>query len=209
VPAATIAAVFLDIFLTLLATAQGAAAYGMAAFLLFASGSGAPISQDVLLLASAEVGRLQPVPLAALAWVAVLAADALGMFVGHRYGSRWIRMRWAAHFVPPQRLPAIEAFVHRHGFLLAFVTRFLPGQRATLYFAYGTLRLPYRTFFLADGLAALIQVPLFLWGASQLGWQWQALRPRFDRADDLLTGALALLVLVALWRRGPGDSRKP
>jgi membrane protein DedA with SNARE-associated domain len=192
--------VFLDIFLGLLASLQGAAAYGMAAWLLFSAGVGAPLSQDILLLASAKLGSLQPVPLVIVAWLAVMAGDALGMWIGHRYGARWIRKPWARRIVAPERLPGLEDRMRRHGAVLAFVTRFLPGQRATLYFIYGTLRLPYRTFFIADGIAALVQVPLFVFGAHSLGWQWQALQPRFDRADTVLTVAV-LAILLAWWLR--------
>jgi membrane protein DedA with SNARE-associated domain len=192
--------VFLEIFLGLLATLQGSAAYGLALFLLFAAGIGAPLSQDVLLLASAKLANLQPIPLMLVAWIGVVAADALGLWIGHRYGARWIRRPWARRIVAAERLPALEDRMRRHGAVLAFVTRFLPGQRATLSFIYGTLRLPYRTFLLADGLAALVQVPLFVYGVRSLGWQWQALQPRFDRADDILTLAV-LAILLAWWLR--------
>ena len=43
--------VFLEIFLGLLASLQGADAYGLALWLLFSAGVGAPLSQDILLLA--------------------------------------------------------------------------------------------------------------------------------------------------------------
>lgn len=188
---------FLEIFLGLLASLQGAAAYGLVSFLLFSAGVGAPLSQDVLLLASAKLGSMQPLPLIIVAWLAVMAGDTLSMWIGHRYGSRWIRKPWARRIVALERLPGLEDKMRRYGAVLAFVTRFLPGQRATLYFIYGTLRLPYRTFFIADGIAALIQVPLFVFGAHSLGWEWQVLQPRFDRADDIL--ALAVIAILLAW----------
>jgi membrane protein DedA with SNARE-associated domain len=81
------------------------------------------------------------------------------------------------------------------------VTRFLPGQRNTLFFVAGTLRLPYRTFFLWDGVAAALHVTVLVYGARALGWRWQSLQAPFSRADDVLTAAL-VLVLFALWLRG-------
>jgi membrane protein DedA with SNARE-associated domain len=192
--------VFLEIFLGLVASLQGVAGYGMLLWLVFSAGVGAPLSQDLLLLASAKLPSLQPIALIVVAWLGVMAGDALGMWIGHRYGSRWIRKPWARRIVAPERLPGLEDKMRRYGAVLAFVTRFLPGQRATLYFIFGTLRLPYRTFFIADGVAALIQVPLFVWGARSLGWQWQALRPGFDRADGILT-ILLVVILLAWWLR--------
>ncbi|MEJ5989310.1 DedA family protein [Ramlibacter sp. PS3R-8] len=191
---------FFDIFLGLLASLQGAAAYGMALWLLFSAGVGAPLSQDVLLLASAKLASMQPIPLVLVAWLAVMAGDTLSLWIGHHYGARWIRKPWARRIVAPERLPGLEEKMRRYGGLLAFVTRFLPGQRGTLFFIYGTLRLPYRTFFLANGIAAAIQVPLFVYGARSLGWQWQALQTRFDGADTILTVAV-VAILLAWWLR--------
>ena len=190
----------LEIVLGLLAAMHGVAAYAVAGWLLFSAGVGAPLGQDVLLLATAKLGSFEPMPLMIVAWIGIIAGDALSMWVGHRYGARWIRRPWAARIVAPQRLPALEDKMRRRGAVLAFLTRFLPGQRGTLYFIYGTLRLPYRTFLLADGLAALVQVPLFVHGVRTLHWQWQALQARFDRADDILTIAV-IAILLGWWLR--------
>jgi membrane protein DedA with SNARE-associated domain len=195
--------VFLDLSLAVLASLQGLAPYVLLSALLAGAGFGGPWSQDILLLASTSViapPALHPALLVATAWLAVLAGDALSLLVGRHYGAKWVRRPWAARFVPPERLPALEEGMRRHGALLAFVTRFLPGQRASLFFMAGTLRLPWRSFLLADGLAALVQVPLFTLGARPLGWSWQALRVPVDRADDWLTLAL-VLVLLAWWLR--------
>jgi membrane protein DedA with SNARE-associated domain len=202
--------VFLQPLLAILSTLHGAAAYAVFFALLLCSGIGAPLGQDALLLASAEftlAGAMQPVPLAILAWLAIVAADALSLFLGHHYGARWIRRPWAARFVAPERLPALEDWFRRWALPFSFLTRFLPGQRATLFFIAGTLRMPYRPFFIGNGLAALVQVPLFVWGVRSQGWRWVALQERFDRADDLLTAALVLLVLFALWT-GSGRARE-
>jgi membrane protein DedA with SNARE-associated domain len=191
---------FLDLVLSILATLTGAAAYGFAALVLFTAGIGGPFSQDMLLMAAADftrAGALQPLPLMFVAWVGIMAGDLLTFWTGHHYGSRWIRRPWAARLVRPENLPALEAGVNRIGTLFAFVTRFLPGQRTTLFFIAGTLRMPYHQFLVGNGLAAIAQVVLFVFGVRSLGWQWQALRAPFDRADDVLTATLTVLLLGA------------
>jgi membrane protein DedA with SNARE-associated domain len=201
--------VFLELAIAFLATVPGAAAYGFLFLLLSGAGIGAPLSQDMLLLASASPPLshlLQWLPAAVVAWSAIVAGDALSFFTGRHYGARWLRRPWAARLVAPERLPGAEAALRRVGAVACFVTRFLPGQRATLFFAFGSLRLPWRPFLVGNGLAALVQVPLFLWGAHALGWQWQQLRAPFDRADDVLT-AVVLLVLLVLWLRGRRPAR--
>ncbi len=189
--------------LAVLATLQGGDAYLLLFLLLAVAGIGAPWSQDIVLLAAAAMtvqARLHPAALMGVAVVALLAGDALSLWFGHHYGARWIRRPWAAKFVPPERLPGLEQGMKRHGALLAFVTRFLPGQRGTLYFVAGTLRLSWPAFLLADAAAALIQVPLFLYGVRSLGWRWQDLGEAFGHADDLLTLLLAIAA-IAWWVR--------
>jgi membrane protein DedA with SNARE-associated domain len=201
--------VFLELSLAVLATLHGTAACVLLLLLVACAGIGAPWGQDVLLLAAAGLtshGGLHPVPAMLAAWFGILAGDALSVWTGHYFGARWVRRPWAARFVPPQRLPALEERMRRHAGIFSFLTRLLPGQRASLFFIAGTLRMPYRPFFIGNGVAALLQVALFFYGARALGWQWQAFAPRFEQADDLLTLALLVVLLVWWWhaRRGAG-----
>jgi membrane-associated protein len=193
----------LDFVLTLLQTLQGPPAYGFLFTLLFLSGIGSPLGQDILLLLAGALtlrGAIQPLPFALLAVLGLLAGDALTFWTGRHFGARWIRRPWAARFVPPGRIAGMEAVIHRFGALLAFITRFLPGQRGSLFFIAGTLRMPYRTFFLWDGLAAILHVFLMLYAARALGWRWEQMRAPFGRVDDVLT-AILVITLFVLWLR--------
>ena len=195
---------FLDLVLEFLSTLQGAQAYAGVFVLLLLCGMGAPLSQDMILLAAGSftlIGTMQPLPLVLVAAAGLLAGDAFGFWVGHDWGAKWVRKPWAANFVPPERLPAIEAGVRRYALPLSFVTRFLPGQRSTLFFLAGTFRMPYRPFLVGDGVGALVHAALFVYGARGLGWHWQALQAPFDHVDDVLTAVLAAALFIALWRR--------
>jgi membrane protein DedA with SNARE-associated domain len=194
--------VLLELFLGLLPAVPAPAAYLCAGLLLFASGlGGVGFAQDILLLALAALtlnGPLHAAVLAPVAWLAILAGDAMSLWIGHRYGARWIRRPWAARIVAPQRLPRLEEGMRRYAALFSFLTRFLPGQRGVLFFLAGSLRMPWRPFLLADGLAAALQVPVFLYGVQALGWDWRRLQGPVDQADNVLTGLL-LVVLVGAW----------
>lgn len=189
---------FLDIVLSVLATLHGGDAYFLFFALLFACGIAGPISEDALLLAAATFGSqggMQPFAMMLVAWLGIMAGDTLTFWTGHRWGARWIRRPWAQRFVPPGRLPGLEAGVRRFGPVLAFVARFLPGQRTTLFFAYGTLRMPYATFFIFNGVAAFIYVPVLVFGVRLLGWDWQRWRGPLDSIDNWLT-LLSIVVIV-------------
>ena len=192
-----------ELVLGVLSSLQGQRLYELVFVLLFLCGTGAPLSQDLVLLGAAGltlIGNLQPVPLVVVAAAGLLLGDLFTFWVGHHWGAAWVRRPWAARFVPPDRLPAMERAASRHAFASSIVTRFLPGQRSTLFFVAGTLRMPYRPFLLGDGLAALVHAGGITYGVRALGWRWTTLRAPLARADDVLTGVLVLLA-VALWMR--------
>jgi membrane protein DedA with SNARE-associated domain len=172
-------------------------------FLVFFScGLGMPLSQDLFLLAAATttlMGVLKPVPLVLLAWAGLLAGDTVTFWTGRYFGARWIRLPWAQRYVPPPALARVEAGTRRWGPLLAFAARLLPGQRGTLFFVYGTLRMPWWQFLAFDALAAAVHVPLLVYGARALHWRWEAWQGPLDHVDDVLT--LGLVVLVIWWVR--------
>jgi membrane protein DedA with SNARE-associated domain len=195
--------------LDLLATLHGLPGYALLFALVASAGLGAPWAQDIILLAGAGLGLqaqgLSPLAIAVTAWLAILTGDALSVWFGHAYGARWVRRPWAARFVPPQRLPGLEEGMRRHAAVLSFVTRFLPGQRGTLFFLFGSLRMPWAPFLAADALAALVQVALAQVGTRSFGWTWQRFNGPVDSIDTVLTTVL-VVVLVVWWLRVRGEA---
>src|SRR5688500_17882126 len=144
----------LDAILPFLHSLSGPPAYAYLFALLFACGTGAPINEDILLLAAAALtlqGVMEPIPFMIVSWFALIAGDAVTFALGHRYGSRMLRKPWAARIVSPDRLESLQGTMRRYGPGFIFVVRFLPGIRTTLFFAAGSLKTRYRHFFLFDG----------------------------------------------------------
>jgi membrane protein DedA with SNARE-associated domain len=99
--------------------------------------------------------------------------------------------------------------VRRGGPASIFVIRFMPGIRTALFFAAGTLKIPYRTFFVYDGLAAAVELPLLVYGVRFVGGRWQQILGAIEQFQVYLLSALALLALVFLarrWLRHKGSS---
>lgn len=184
---------------------QGPPAYALVFGLLVACGIGAPMNEDVVLLAAAALtltGVMQPLPLIAVAWFGLVAGDALIFHWGYRYGARILRHRWFARILPGQRLTAMQERVRRGGPASIFVIRFLPGIRTALFFAAGTLKIPYRTFFLFNGLAAAIELPLLVFGVRYVGGRWKEILPAIQQAQGwLLLGVIAIVALAVLLHR--------
>ncbi len=194
---------------------QGLPAYALVFGLLVACGIGAPMNEDVVLLAAAALtltGVMQPLPLIAVAWFGLIAGDALIFHWGYRYGARILRHRWFARILPEPRLEATQARVQRGGPASIFVIRFLPGIRTALFFAAGSLKIPYRVFFLFNGLAAAIELPLLVFGVRYIGGRWREILPALQQAQVwLLLGVVAIVAAVVLLhrRRARGEHKAP
>ena len=195
----------LEFVLGILSSLRGAQAYEGTFILLLLAGLGIPFSQDMVLLAAAGftlIGAMQPGPLFAVAVLGILAGDIITFWTGHDGASRLLKQPWAARIAPPDRLPVWQANASRHALPFSFITRFLVGQRATLFFLGGTLRMPWRPFLLGNGVATFLYVGAMIYGVRAMGWTWSRLDAPFDRIDDVLSAVFWILVFVGLWRRG-------
>jgi membrane protein DedA with SNARE-associated domain len=190
---------------------QGLPAYALVFGLLVACGIGAPMNEDVVLLAAAALtltGVMQPLPLIVVAWFGLIAGDALIFHWGYRYGARFLRHRWFARILPEPRLAAAQARVQRGGPASIFVIRFLPGIRTALFFAAGSLKIPYHTFFLFNGLAAAIELPLLVFGVRYIGGRWREILPALQQAQVwLLLGVIAVVLLIVVRHRRRAGAR--
>jgi membrane protein DedA with SNARE-associated domain len=137
-----------------------------------------------------------------VAWFGLVLGDALVFHWGHRFGPWILRRRFVARIVAPQRLAGFQARVQRGGPAYIFLIRFMPGIRTALFFAAGTLKLPYRTLFLYDGLGAAIELPLLVYGVRFVGGRWEQILDLIRRFQVVLLVALALAALAFVaWRR--------
>jgi membrane protein DedA with SNARE-associated domain len=197
----------MESWLAQLALLQGLPAYGLCFALLVTCGIGAPLNEDVVLLAAAALtlaGVMAPWPLIGVAWMALLLGDGLAFHAGHRFGPRLLGTRLMTRIVPPERLATLQDRVRRGGLPTIFLIRFMPGVRTALFFAAGTLKIRHRSFLLADGLAAAIELPLLVFGVRYVGGRWQQMAAEVQTLQVVLMAllvALALLMLVLVRRR--------
>lgn len=209
-------AAMFDSALAFLQSLQGLPAYALLFALLFSCGIGAPINEDILLLAAAALtlqGVMDPIPLMVVAWFGLVAGDALVFHWGHRFGARLLRHRWAARIVSPSRLAAMQETMRRYGPAYIFVVRFMPGVRTALFFAAGSLKMPYRHLFIYDGAAAVVELPLLVYGVRYVGGRWQEIMALVGRFQGWLVAFVVLLLaglwLFSRWRRASARADAP
>jgi membrane protein DedA with SNARE-associated domain len=194
----------MDSLMAFLQSLQGVPAYALLFAVLAGSGFGLPVNEDIVLLTAAALtlqGVMEPLPLIVVAWLGLVVADGLIFHWGHAFGPRLLRHRHARRLMPPGRLAAMQATVRRWGPACIFVVRFLPGVRSALLFAAGSLKLRYRHLFLYDGAAALLELPLLVYGVRYVGGRWDTIL-EFVRRFQGVVLASVVLVLLAGWLYG-------
>ena len=173
--------------------------------LLVAGGVGAPVPEELIQITAgylARRGLISFLPAAAVAWVGLLVGDALLFRLARRHGPRLLEAPRVARLLTPARRAALERHYARHAFLTVMAGRHLSVLRVPIFALAGASGVPTATFVLADGLSALISVPLVL----GLGWVFaghvEELKQDLAWAEHALL-ALALLAGVAwaLWQR--------
>jgi membrane protein DedA with SNARE-associated domain len=175
-----------------------------------ASGLVIPVPEDVaLLLAGWQIrqGELSIFGALAAGMLGTLGRDAIAFTAGRVFGPAIERVRFLHRLGVPRRVGWARAKLERHGSRMLFLTRFLVGVRAPLYFAGGSLGFPTRRFVLLDLVGLCLTVPVTLAIGHAAGVP----------AVDGLTAALAhqraaiatLLLLAALWFGAIRPRRRP
>jgi membrane protein DedA with SNARE-associated domain len=172
---------------------------------LLLCGAGAPLPEDVTLVAGgviAGLGSANVHVMAAVSLVGVLAGDAAMFLLGHRHGARIMQWPLVARLLTPERYCRVQEKFARYGNRLLFLARFLPGMRTAVYVTAGaTHRVSFLRFFLLDGLAALISVPVWVYlgyfGANNR--EWLAMWIGRGQHGLWILGGLVVLAALALW----------
>lgn len=169
---------------------------------------GAPIPEDVTLVAGgviAGLGYANVYAMIVLTLFGVLAGDLTMFALGHHFGVRLLRWRPVARVLTPKRYAAVQRRFERQGNRLLFIARFLPGMRTAVFITAGlTHRVSVWRFLLFDGAAALISVPVWVYlgylGANNHEWLVTWIH-RGQTGLWIVLGVLAVIVGVYWWRR--------
>lgn len=168
--------------------------------MLLICGFGVPVPEDVTLVTGgviAGLGYANEHNMFAVGLAGVLLGDGVIFTLGRVFGDRITRVPVLRRVLTPERFAQAQDKFAKYGKWVMFVARFLPGLRTPVFFTAGmTRRVSFATWFLMDGFAALISVPVWVYlgyfGAKNIDWLFDMVR----RGQHII---LALLVLGALW----------
>lgn len=183
---------------------------------LLACGFGLPIPEDITLVAGGVISGLGYANLTTMVLVGlagVLVGDGLVFALGRLSGARVFEIRIIRKFMTPDRLKKVESKLAKHGRMVVFAARFMPGLRTPIFLTTGATRqVSTLTFFALDGAAALISVPLWVYlgylGAERREWLLRWLERGQTVTIAILVAIVAALVLnYALKKRGTNKCR--
>ena len=162
------------------------------------AGLGVPIPEEVPILAAGILSSQEVIRW----WVALLVCfagvmlgDCTLYWIGHHWGERILEWRMTRFVLTVEREKYVITMFHRHGIKILFSARFVAGLRAAVFLTAGIVRIPFWKFVLADGVAALIGVPVGFGVAYLFTDQLPAIMRGVHRMERLLI--LAGLILLA------------
>jgi len=158
---------------------------------------GLPLPEEtVLALAGYLVfsGRIQLFPVLVAALVSAVVGDALGFWLGRRYGRAAVE-RHARWLLTPARVTLAESLIRRYGAVAVCAARFVGGLRFVAGPLAGALGLPFRSFLRGNVLGAVIFVPYAVGIGYAIGY---GLEPYMARVQQVLGGVGRMVLLATL-----------
>lgn len=141
--------------------------YGYAAVgaLVFLEDFGVPVPGETILIAAAVyagAGRLSPILVAVIGFLAASLGDNVGYAIGH-FGGRPLALRLGRYvFLTEERLDTAEGFFKRHGGKVVTVARFIEGLRQANGIVAGITEMPWPKFLFYNALGAALWVGLWV-----------------------------------------------
>ena len=155
--------------------------------------------------ASGSASRTLSPLLACCAWLilplcifGVVISDGLLYGVGRRFGTRLLELRTVRRILPPQKQEEIRGNFHKHG---VKVLLFAGCCRACspIFIMAGVMKLPLRSFILADGIYAIPGVSLLFFLSWWFGTSFQELIEKFETGVQHYLKPLLILVGLGLF----------
>lgn len=148
--------------------------YLLVFIVLLLCGFGLPIPEDITLITGGLMsyyGKADVYVMIAVGLLGVMLGDGAMFHIGKRYGYRVFEWKWMAKIMHAERVEVVKHRLQHHGNKVIFSARFMPGLRSLVFLSAGALGIPFRAFFLYDGLAALISVPAIVYSCYFFGDQ--------------------------------------
>lgn len=178
---------------------------GIVVLALIIAGLGAPVPEDIMLLAAGVlVQRGEVTYLGALGACAagVIIGDTTIFLIARRLGPTALLRRPLKWLITPARHARIEAMFARHGNVIVFMGRHMAGLRAPIFAMAGIHGMRLRQFWLWDGLGLCVSAPVVIGIGYLLADKLDEAKAHLKSFELLIIGLLAVAVIALLvWRK--------
>jgi len=168
---------------------------------LLLCGFGLPIPEDISLLAGGIIsgmGYTDPHLMVLIGFAGVMLGDSIIYQLGYRFGNKIFQKKIVSRSMNPQWYHRIYKSFQKNGNWVLFAARFMPGLRTPIFLTAGITRfVRFRTFFLIDGIAALISVPVWVY-LGYFGASNRKLLMHWIR-DTKIGFVILLFVILLVW----------
>ncbi len=175
--------------------------------LLFLSGVGLPLPEDVPLIAAgvAIARRGMTWWLAGpVAWVAMMLGDSALYIIGYSFGRKVLHLPIIGRHLSENRLKRCEDWFERWGIWAVGIGRMFAGIRTAIVITAGTTRFHYLKLLMADGVAAILSGGVFMylgyWAALHAAKASEVVEPYSEILKLVALGACVALIIVLWWR---------
>jgi len=168
--------------------------------LLVGGGLGLPFPEEVVQLTAGFLvrqGTMAAWPAVVATAAGILAGDFILFRLGRTHGARVMASRHLRRFFTPERRAFVERHFANHDFLTVMVARLLFPLRLPVFASAGAMGVPTGTFLLADGVAALVSVPVVFGLGYLFASQVVLVKERMHQAE--FAALLLLLGLGLAW----------
>lgn len=185
--------------LDVIANQLGTSSYVGVAALLFATGLGFPIPEEIILVvagAAAYHGSMHVPGLVIVAMATIVSGDFAVYSMGRWGGRALLRWKIIRLLLRAERLDEVQKRYSGHLVRAVFTVRFISGLRAPTYFALGMLRMSAHKFVITDCTASLIHTPLFVLIGYAFSYKVDDIVIFLHRADRWMATTLIIAALL-------------
>lgn len=178
---------------------------GIVVLALIIAGLGAPIPEDIMLLAAGVLVQRGEV-----SYLAALGACAFGVAVGdttifllaRRLGPAALTKRPLKWLITPARHAKVEEMFSRHGNVIVFMGRHMAGLRAPIFAMAGIHGVKLSQFWLWDGLGLCISAPVVIGIGYWLAEELPKAKQYLERFELVVLSVLVVAAIVFfVWRK--------
>lgn len=175
--------------------------YAVIFIVLIICGFGVPIPEDITLVVGGIATYYKYTsfwPMLFVSMAGVLLGDGIIFTLGYFFGAKLLKTRWFSKVVKKRRVAMARLAFAKYGNYLIFFARFMPGLRTPIFFSIGMFKRPFYIFFLIDGFASIISVPVWIYVGKLFGENIPLLELYVKKMEHSILIIVAVLIVIII-----------